>query len=189
MTQSKIIVDTNSYLRLAEHIRPLFKKPFGEEEYCLYPNEDLDKECSHIRLETKFPWIKQKKYKEDRKCSITISNEKKKEIEETTKLITRAYPRYQNVSLVDIRCLAYGYVLKIPVVTDDKDMIELANDLKDVKIIKTLELMKIMMDSNFIDMDDIKKIVEYWDYIDDLPANYKEDYNNLFNEAPPILDY
>ena len=36
MPQSKILVDTNAYLRLAKTIRPLLFMPFGDNEYCLY---------------------------------------------------------------------------------------------------------------------------------------------------------
>ena len=39
--QSKILIDTNAYFRLAQSIRPLLKVEFGDEEYCLYVIKEL----------------------------------------------------------------------------------------------------------------------------------------------------
>ena len=57
MPQSKILVDTNSYLRLAQTIRPLLFLPFGDGEYCLYILPELNVELSNRRLKSKFPWV------------------------------------------------------------------------------------------------------------------------------------
>ncbi|MEA9390931.1 hypothetical protein SJI19_10305 [Acerihabitans sp. TG2] len=44
MPQSKILVDTNAYLRLAKTIRPLLFVTFGDNEYCLYILPELIEE-------------------------------------------------------------------------------------------------------------------------------------------------
>ncbi len=51
MAQSKILVDTNAYLRLAKTIRPLLFMPFGENEYCLYILPELNEELKSHKLQ------------------------------------------------------------------------------------------------------------------------------------------
>lgn len=46
MPQSKILVDTNAYLRLAKTVRPLLFVPFGDNEYCLYILPELNEELA-----------------------------------------------------------------------------------------------------------------------------------------------
>ena len=48
MPQSKILVDTNSYLRLAKSIRPLLFVPFGDKEYCLYILSELNEKLLEL---------------------------------------------------------------------------------------------------------------------------------------------
>lgn len=58
MPQSKILVDSNSYFRLAKSIRPLLNVTFGDEDYCLYVLKELEKEYDrNSRLQTKFEWV------------------------------------------------------------------------------------------------------------------------------------
>jgi len=47
MPQSKILIDTNTYIRLAQSIRPLLFMPFGESEYCLHILQELNDELSN----------------------------------------------------------------------------------------------------------------------------------------------
>lgn len=44
MPQSKILLDSNSYFRLAKSIHPLLFQEFGNKKYCLYVLPELDKE-------------------------------------------------------------------------------------------------------------------------------------------------
>jgi len=85
---------------------------------------------------------------------------------------------------VDIVGLAYGYVLKIPVVTDDSDMLEVAKEFE-IKKYKTLELMKLMMDSGLVKIKQIRSIVSYWAYQNDTPKSFRKDFKRIFLEEPP----
>ena len=62
MPQSKILVDTNAYLRLARTVHPLLFTPFGDAEYCLYIIPELNRELCGHRLMSKFPWINEAEY-------------------------------------------------------------------------------------------------------------------------------
>ena len=94
MSQSKVLVDTNSYLRLARSIHPLLFQTFGNEEYCLYVLPDLD---------------------------------------------------------------------------DDSDMLAVAAEFG-IKTLKTLDLMKLMVDSDHIDMTKVREVISYWRYWGDMPS-------------------
>ncbi len=60
MPSCNIIVDSCSYFRLAQNIRPLLKKPFGSKKYCLGVIEELDKEYEKPNPKNKFFWVSQK---------------------------------------------------------------------------------------------------------------------------------
>jgi hypothetical protein len=91
---------------------------------------------------------------------------------------------YPGTSKVDIKVLAHAYVLDIPIVTDDSDMLALAQDFN-IKTLKTLGLLKLMLDSYYIDMVVVRKIASYWIYEDDRPKSFSADYKKLFKEPPP----
>ena len=59
MAQSKILVDTNTYLRLAQSIDPLLYVPFGTSDYCLYVIPEMNVELRSRHLRTRFPWVDQ----------------------------------------------------------------------------------------------------------------------------------
>jgi hypothetical protein len=77
MPQSKILIDTNTYIRLAQSIRPLLFMPFGDSEYCLYILQELNDELSNRRLKSKFPWVDEGEYEENRKHFPTIGRNRK----------------------------------------------------------------------------------------------------------------
>ena len=85
--------------------------------------------------------------------------------------------RLFDVSLTDIRCLAYGWVLDFPVVTEDSDMTELANAFK-IKVMKTLELVKLMYTKKHITDEQILELKLYLKGIDEYPKYY----HNFFNQ-------
>jgi len=181
MPQSKILVDTNAYLRLAQFIRPLLFSPFGDNAYCLYVLPELNYELNNHRLINKFPWIEQDEYLENRKHFPTTGRKLKKSIDQTFDYL---WDHVQSVlpgpSKIDALYVAYALELDIPVVTDDQDMVELAVAF-DCKVMPTLELLKIMHDCGHTDMKTVNSLVEYWLYIGDRPANLKKDLARLFN--------
>lgn len=74
MAQTKILLDTNSYLRLAENLHPLLFVSYGEENFTLYAHKDLRDEClRQPRLANKFDWITLAKYEENRKRPLVLS--------------------------------------------------------------------------------------------------------------------
>ncbi|MFT6910209.1 MAG: putative nucleic acid-binding protein [Oleiphilaceae bacterium] len=180
MPQSKILVDTNTYLRLAQTVRPLLYAPFGEDNYCLYIIPELNDELANRRLNSKFPWVNDDEYKENRKHFPSISRQQKKSIPDTLEYIWAAVQEsYPGPSKVDALYVAYAIELRVPVVTDDGDLALLAKAF-DVKVMPTLEVLKVMFDCGHIDMTKIDGAVAYWRHIGDRPSNLELDYARFF---------
>lgn len=186
MAQTKILLDSNSYFRLAKSIQPLLFEIFGEACYCLYVVKELEDEYSNEpRLQSKFPWVNDPEFKANRGKKLTLSKKQKKE-RQTTFDFLRDYVQTSlpGPSRVDCTILSYGYVLGIEIVTDDRDMTALA-DVFGINVITTLQLMKRMLDCNHINMNQVRSIASLWSYIDDRPKDYIKDYKKLFGQAPP----
>lgn len=192
MAQTKIIVDSNSYFRLAQNIHPLLCKPFGEEDYTLYIHADLNAEFKfNSRLKNKFHWVSEPKYLKNRGRSINLSKVQKKDIEMTYEYLWEHVieeflePLGKGPSQIDTRIVATGLVLGIRVVTDDQDMIELAKTF-DVHNVSSLEMMKLMLDESHIDDEKIDQVVEQWIYENDTPnRNWKKDFLQIFGRKAP----
>lgn len=180
MPQSKILVDTNAYIRLAKTIRPLLFVPFGEDELCLYVLPELNKELSSRKLQSKFPWVGEEEFSENRKHFPSTGRKQKKSIEQGFEYIwDHVQTELPGPSKVDAWYIAYALELGLPVITDDQDMAELAV-VFEVEVMSTLDLLKIMLDSGHTDMKVIDGLCDYWRYISDMPANFHSDYQRLF---------
>jgi len=186
MPQSKILIDTNTYIRLAKSIHPLLDTLFGEENYCLYVLKELDDEFSRsARLQSQYSWVEENEFQANRKKRLALSKKNKREIELTLDFLRQhKIDNRLSVSEVDILYLAHGYVLDIYAVSDDTDMLELA-DVFNIKTMKTQELLRLMLECNHVDMEKVRQIAAYWEYISDKPANFRQDYIEIFDEKPP----
>ena len=186
MPPCNIIVDSCSYFRLAQSIRPLLKRGFGEGKHCLGVIQELDKEyAKNPTLKHKFFWVNEEEYAENRKKCFSPTMSQRSEIDHAVFFI-REFPRDKQwgVSGVDITALSYAYVLKIPIVTDDSDMLVVAKEFG-ISTYKTLEVLKLMLDSGVVTMKDVRSIASYWTYQNDAPKSYRKDFKKLFSEKPP----
>ena len=186
MAQSKILLDSNSYFRLARSIHPLLFQEFGEQRYCLYVLEELEQECArNPRLQNKFSWVNDPEYRENRQKRLALSRQQKKELTTVYEFLwNHVQTQLPGPSRIDVTILSHGYILGIPVATDDADMLALAK-VFGVKVMKTLELLKLMLDKNHIDIATVRSVAAYWSYEDDRPKDYHKDYQRLFGEEPP----
>jgi hypothetical protein len=180
MAQFKLLVDTNTYLRLAQTIRPLLCVPFGDRETCLYILPELNHELSNRRLKSRFPWIDEEEYQQNRTQFPTIGRKQQKAIKHTFEFLwDHVQSDLPGPSKVDALYIAYGLELDIPVVTDDQDMTQLA-EVFEAKVMPTLALMKLMQDSDHIEMKTVRSIIDYWQAIGDCPANMHRDLKRFF---------
>lgn len=110
MTQTKLLLDTNAYLRLAFTIHPLLFVSFGKENYTLYVIEGFQKEFDRKqRLKKSFPWVNKKEFKKNRSRHLTLSSQDNKNI-----AVAETFIWDHNISLglgasdVDVRALSFG---------------------------------------------------------------------------------
>ncbi len=127
MSIKRILLDSNAYLRLANSFHPLLHEPFGKNQYALYLIPEFQKEFDkNPRLANKFGWVNQPEYIENRKHRISVSRIGK---EQVNLIYSYLWPNNISEGLgasrIDVRALAYGDALGIPVVTDDFQMSEL----------------------------------------------------------------
>lgn len=185
MVQSKILVDTNAYIRMAKSIRPLLFCEFGADQYCLYIIPELNQELQNKRLTHKFPWVEDAEYADNRKNFPALSRKQKASIKDTFEFIwSYVKENLIGTSRVDALYIAYAIELDIPVVTDDQEMSGVAK-VFDCKVMPTLQVLKIMFDAGHVDMKVIDGLVNYWRYIQDEPANLVKDYKRFFGKKLP----
>lgn len=181
MAQRKILLDTNSYLRLAQELHPLLFQEFGPDACCLYVLKELDDELSaNHRLQTKFEWADRPEYRENRAHRLTISKKDKQAIENARSFIWGyVQTDHPGPSRIDALHLAYAFALGIPLVSDDRDLLEVANEF-DIQTMKTLDLLRLMVDCEHIKIEKVRAIVEFWRYWKDTPFGLNEDVERLF---------
>lgn len=186
MPQTKILADTNSYLRLANSIRPLLCVEFGDEKYCLYVLPETSAEIAKSsRLKTKFFWALEDEYCAERSRSVAVSRDQKRLIADAYSFIwDHVESELPGPSRVDAMYLAHGYVLGFPVVTDDRDMHALAIAF-DIRTQKTMELLRLMVDSDHITIGGVNAVVAFWHYNQDLPADFRMDLKAFFEGKIP----
>lgn len=138
-----------------------------------------------VRLRSKFIWVENEKHIEDRqRGKIRLSEDQKASIA-GTKEFMRQTCRDEDLgcSLFDIECLAAAYELHITLVTDDIDLVELAN-LYEQPVMSSMDLMQKMLAEQCITIDDVKSVVAMWTYDEDLPSHFHSEYVRLFGEEP-----
>ena len=182
MAKNRILLDSNAYLRLANSFHPLLHKSFGKQSYVLYVIPEFQKEFDkNPRLKNKFGWVNQPEYVEDRKRRIRITRSQKEQVR-----LTYSYIWEHNISQGlgasrgDVRALAYGAVLGVPVITDDSDMTELGK-VFGIEVKGLLDLLKLMYDANRIDIQEIRILLDYLQYNRDLPyPSFRKDVMKAF---------
>ena len=185
MSQCRILVDSNAYFRLAQSIHPLLNAVFGKKRYCLYVIKELQIEYNrNPRLKNAFSWVNDPEYTKNRSRVLEITREEKAEIKRAYDFILDYVNSvHPGVSKVDVLCLAHAEQLGIPVVTDDEEMRVVAGEYG-ISTYKTIELLKLMLDCRYIDIEKIREIAAYWTYLNDNPKDFIADYKKLFGESP-----
>lgn len=185
MKKQIILVDSNAYFRLYLHLLPFLGKPIGEYVFYILPELENEYKKSN-RLKEKFDHFFSKEYVEDRKNTLKTSPNNLKKVMGYKEFIKRiARSSGFTVSPVDIAYLAYCYHLNCPVVTDDKEMRELAKEL-DIKTFSLLEVLKLLYDNNLLIIETIRKIVGHMNWSkDNSEPNLISKYEKMFKEKFP----
>lgn len=187
MSVVRILLDSNTYFRLGDNLYPLLGLKFGYiPKYQLIILVGSVREYNYqTRLQTKFEWVHDKKHIEDRKRSKIRLETQVQEVIKNNKyfILADSNDKELGCSPFDVECLATAIQLNITLVTDDGDLKTLAGEY-DVTCKSTLELLKMMLDLERVTMKDIQDTVYNWDFFNDLPRNFKSDFQALFGVEP-----
>jgi len=187
---NKVLLDTNSYLRLARIFHPLLGEQPGKSQtrMCILA-ETIEELKNSPRLQSKFKWYNKPEFTENRKYTLSIPKKHRKNIEEIEEhLWEHKKDMGYNTSIADVYMLACGSILDITVITDDTDMISLAIEF-DIKVHKTIELLHFFVGDNVLEKEQIMEFIKEWIIFDDLPKNLVNDYKELFGENINIDDF
>lgn len=168
--QAKILVDSNVYFRLAFNFHPLLSVSFGDKNYTLYVIDDFQQEFdNNPRLQKKFHWVDGDEFVENRNRQINTGRKARKEIDLAFDFLwEHNIESGLGASEADVKAVAYGYVLGIPVVTDDNDMLALGREFE-VAMMRLIELLQLMYDCDHKTKSQINSLVEHLRYDNDLP--------------------
>lgn len=165
-----VLLDTNTYLRLAKRIRPLLGVKFGQKDYVLTVLRDVEDEVRRNRsLRSKFPWFDDEAFGEERDAArVPLNAEQKEELKNLVSVlrgfVLTDLDRYTTAgrhppSETDCRVLAFGQVKDAVVVTDDLGMHLLVHDFE-IPIWHGWELLSKMRAAKKVDNDLIRGIYD-----------------------------
>ena len=163
-----VLLDTNTYLRLAKRIRPLLGVRFGQKDYVLNVLKDVEDEVRRNRtLSSRFPWFDDEAFGTERDAAQIRLTAAEKVALDNARSVLRGHvladvDRYTTggrhpPSDTDCRVLAFGQVREAIVVTDDLGMHLLAADFE-LPIWHGWELLAKMKAAKKVDNDLVRDI-------------------------------
>lgn len=139
-TTTRVLLDTNAYLRLVKRVRPLLGKPFGQKLYVLTVLEDVEAEVQRSpRLRLRYPWFDgDASLSEERLAQrLRLSRDQRERLDASANFlhdgVLQDVRRFTTGGRsppgpTDCRIRACGQVCPAVVVTDDLGMHDLATD-------------------------------------------------------------
>lgn len=179
-----VLLDTNTYLRLAKRIRPLLGVKFGQKDYVLTVLKDVEDEVRRSpKLRFNHPWFDEATLGAERDAKqVRLSEDEKRQLD-SARSVLRAHVLAevevyitggrQPPSDTDCRVLAFGQIREAIVVTDDLGMHRLAGDFE-LPIWHGWELLAKMRSAKKVDNDLIREIYDALERNGDLTATWRE---------------
>lgn len=193
-----VLLDTNTYLRLAKRIRPLLGVKFGQKDYVLTVLKDVEDEVRRNRtLRFKFPWFDDEAFGNERDAAQVRLKAAERLALENAQSILRGHvlvdvDRYttggrQPPSDTDCRVLAFGQVRDAIVVTDDLGMHLLADDFE-LPIWHGWQLLAKMKTAKLVENDLVREIYAALERNGDLTATWvaakHTEFSRIFGQRP-----
>lgn len=177
-----VLLDTNTYLRLAKRIRPLLGVKFGQKNYVLTVLKDVEDEVRRNRtLRFRFPWFDDETFGSERDATQVRLSAAEKTALNNARSVLRGHvlsdvDRYttggrQPPSDTDCRVLAFGQIREAIVVTDDLGMHLLATDFE-LPIWHGWQLLSKMKAAKKVDNDLIRDIYAALERNGDITATW-----------------
>lgn len=185
---TKVLVDSNVYFRVGRDFYPLFGSIFGSNpDYQLVIHSGTKFEYyNNPRLMTKFSWMSEEIYTQDRaRGRLRIGDAKKKAINET---ITFLHETVNDLALTcsrfDCQCLATALELGLEFATDDVDLQKLCAAYT-FPFLTSIDILKLFTTTGRVTMDQVRACVELWDYFGDGRERFAAEYELQFGEPMP----
>jgi hypothetical protein len=166
---TQVLLDTNTYLRLAKRIRPAVGRKFGQVPYVLVILKAVEDEVHRsARLRFLNPWFDEPEFAQERMAKQTrLSAAEKQDLKlvqdvllGTIQLDVAKYTTGRSPpGATDCWLLAYGQVKGAIVATDDLGMHTLAADFG-LKVWHGFELLAKLKSANVVDNDLIRDIYD-----------------------------
>lgn len=193
-----VLLDTNTYLRLAKRVRPLLGIPFGTKGYIVTILKDVEDEVHKSgALKFKFPWFEEDALARERDATqVRLSKAEKLTLDTAQSILHGSVltdiSRYIDMgrsppSPVDCRVLAFGQIRPAIVVTDDIGMHTLAADFN-IKVWTGCDLLSKMRTAKVVTHDLIREIYAALEANDDMTKAWVDakhtTFVKVFGKAP-----
>lgn len=194
---TQVLLDTNTYLRLAKRIRPAVGREFGQVPYVLVILKAVEDEVHRsARLRFLNPWFDEPEFAQERLAKQTrLSAAEKQDLKlvqdvllGTVQLDVAKYTTGRSPpGATDCWLLAYGQVKSAIVVTDDLGMHTLASDFG-LKVWHGFELLAKLRTAKIVDNDLLREIYDALERNSDMTETWRrakhEDFARIFGPEP-----
>jgi hypothetical protein len=194
---TQVLLDTNTYLRLAKRIRPAVGREFGQVPYVLVILKAVEDEVHRsARLRFLNPWFDEPEFARERMAKQTRLNAAEKQdlklvqdvLLGTVQLDVAKYTTGRSPpGATDCWLLAYGQVKGAIVVTDDLGMHTLASDFG-LKVWHGFELLAKLKTAKVVDNDLVREIYDALEGNDDMTETWRrakhQEFLKIFGPAP-----
>lgn len=178
-----VLLDTNTYLRLAKRVRPFVGRQFGQVPYVLTilkVTEDEVHRSAHLRFRN--PWFDQAEHAQERVAKqVKLTAAEKAQIQAAQSVllgwVRMDVDRFTSHGRsppgpADCWLLAFGQVRPAVVVTDDLGMHELVKDFPEIKVWHGYELLSKLRTSKVASDALIREIYDALEANDDLTRTW-----------------
>ena len=184
-----VLLDTNTYLRLAKRVRPAVGVEFGQKGYVLTILKAVEDEVHrNPRLQHKYPWFDSAEFADERMAKqVRLSADEKRSIqavqsvllgsvrEDAERFVSGGSPP----GPTDCWLLAFGQVRPAIVVTDDLGMHALARDFN-IRMWHGYELLDKLRSAKVVDAELIRDIYDALERNGDLTATWRNAKHSIF---------
>ena len=195
---TEVLLDTNTYLRLAKRIRPAVGRQFGQVPYIVVILKAVEEEVHrNPKLQFKNPWFDEPEFARERMAKQTrLSAAEKQEMKlvqdvliGTVQLDVDKYTSHGRSppGATDCWLLAYGQVKGAVVVTDDLGMHTLASEVG-LKVWHGFELLAKLKTAKVVDNDLVRDIYDALERNGDMTETWlkakHEEFVKVFGAKP-----
>ncbi len=195
---TEVLLDTNTYLRLAKRIRPAVGRQFGQVPYVVVILKVVEEEVHRSpKLQFKNPWFDEPEFAQERMAKQTrISAAEKQDMKlvqdvllGTVQLDIDKYTSHGRSppGVTDCWLLAYGQVKGAIVATDDLGMHTLAVEAG-LKVWHGFELLAKLKSAKVVDNDLVREIFDALERNSDMTETWRkakyDPFGKIFGSKP-----